>query len=100
MFLSHNCFKKIFRSAAMQHFFALFCLKNNLFSLAFFTVPIGIIQPFSCFLTAILNRTQVNKKTDTFQYRFLYKNEFLFIIRGLSERRRSLIIRADFRALL
>ncbi|MFY7666911.1 hypothetical protein [Flavobacterium sp.] len=36
MFLSHNCFKKIFRSAAMQHFFALFCLKNNLFSFGLF----------------------------------------------------------------
>ena len=53
MFLSHNCFKKIFRSAAMQHFFVLFCLKNNLFSLAYFTVPIVINQPFICFLTSI-----------------------------------------------
>ncbi len=49
MFLSHNCFKKIFRSAAMQHFFALFCLKNNLFSLAYFTVPIGIYSTISLF---------------------------------------------------
>ncbi|WP_298147652.1 hypothetical protein, partial [Flavobacterium sp.] len=53
MFLSHNCFKKIFRSAAMQHFFALFCLKNNLFSPAYFINPIGINQPFLCFLTLI-----------------------------------------------